>query len=292
MNINRHGDELDRLLYVQGPVERAGLAEALRSLRDRVHEEPSPAVAERHLAAITAAAADAAHAAPTTPARADTSPWRARGRRVLGLTALKVAIGVTAAAAATGSGMAATGNLPDPVQRAVAEVADRVGIQLPFPADSTPAAPRDEAPSTIPPDDAGRPDEPRDGHQPTPARPDGSAPSSEVPGRGEPPTDPSEHHQHGDAGEEDQDEAPIRRPTEPGPDAADEAPDEADEGTVPGPTDTRDSDQAPDRGDAAGTDPEDDASEPVEPPAGPDATTRIVPAPVVRTGPTPDPAAP
>lgn len=156
----RNDDELDRLLHAAEPGDRAILAEALRTLRADLDERPDPDVAERHLAAITAAAADAAHAPSAGSAAPARAPWRARLRRLAGLTAVKVALGVGAAAAATGTGLATTGNLPDPAQRVVADVAERIGIDLPRP-DASPAttpevAPRDEArPEDVP----GRPDD-------------------------------------------------------------------------------------------------------------------------------------
>lgn len=224
MNTNRHSDELDELLHAQESVERAELAAYLSELRDSLPEAPPADVAAQHLAAITAAAAEAAHSAPVTSCAPSSRPWGARVRRLAGLTAVKVAIGATAAAAATGTGLAATGNLPDPVQQLVSDAADRIGIEIPAPADFPPTMLPDEASSTASPDEAPGHDD-TDGERPTtPARPEGGAPPSEVPGRGQPPADPSDRiDDDRDEDADDADEAPSRRPDDTGPDASERA---------------------------------------------------------------------
>lgn len=234
----RRDDELDRLLHDEGPEGRAELAAVLRSLRDTLDESPSTGVAERHLAVITAAAAEAAHEAPTPSAGPDrpSRGW-ARARRVLGLTAVKVAIGVGAAAAATGTGLAATGNLPDPVQRVVADVAGSVGIDLPTPAaDGDPAGdPATTAPAGVPatPDDRARPEEPGDRRATPTPRPDPSGPPDDVPGRGRPSTDATDRRPD-DRGQGvgTRDDAPAEPP---GVRRGAAAPDTTDRGRVPTP---------------------------------------------------------
>lgn len=253
---NRRGhDELDRLLQGEEPAERAALAAFLRDAREDLPEAPPADVAERHLAAITAAAAEAAHSAPAVASAPISRPWGARARRLAGLTAVKVAIGVSAAAAATGTGLATTGNLPDPVQQVVADVADRIGIELPAPDTTPPAMLPDEVPTTVPPREVPGPDDTDDGRQPTPAQPEGGAPPSEVPGEGQPPADPSDRADDRDDAERDEadeaDEASSRRPEGTGPDARDRAPDadqEPDEAPadVPADDEGEESDEAPD----------------------------------------------
>lgn len=205
MNDRPRHDELDRLLRNQDEAGRGELAQVLRAIRDGLEEPPSPEVAERHLAAIVAAAGEASHAAPAVapPDRTTARPWGLRVRRVLGLTAAKVAIGVGAAAAATGTGLAATGNLPDPAQQVISDVAERVGISIPEPAPPVPAPlPADEGdrpadpprPSGVPSDqrDDARPDEADTGRpSDAPDRPadrPGQPADDEVPGKA-----PAEH---------------------------------------------------------------------------------------------------
>lgn len=133
MNL-QHGsdDELDRLLRGRADGPRGRLAGSLEEIRAQLPEDPEPSILESHMSQITAAAVEAAHSPVLAPAAG--AGWRARGRRVLGLTVVKVGLSMGAAAAATATGLASTGNLPDPVQRSVAEVADRIGIHLPLPA--------------------------------------------------------------------------------------------------------------------------------------------------------------
>lgn len=234
----RRDDELDRLLHDEEPEGRAELAAVLRSLRDTLDESPSAEVAERHLAAITAAAAEAAHETPTPgPVPARPSRGSVRARRVLGLTAVKVAIGVGAAAAATGTGLAATGNLPDPVQRVVADVAGRVGIDLPTSAaDGAPVGdPATTAPAGVraTPDDRGRTEEPGDRRATPTPRADPSRPPDDVPSRGRPPTDATDRRpDEPGQGVGPRDDASADPPA-PGRGAA--APDATDRGRVPTP---------------------------------------------------------
>jgi hypothetical protein len=95
-------------------------------------------------------AAAAARATTAAVASAGTTVRRKRRRRLTlagltsGLTA-KMLLGAVALAAVGGGAAAATGNLPDPIQSAVAHAAEQVGIDLPDPDDATaPAAPGDE----------------------------------------------------------------------------------------------------------------------------------------------------
>lgn len=126
----RHEDELRRLLR-GGPIpaEDEQLAQALRELRTALlSTRPREDVAQDHLTAITAAATEAAHEAPTVAPVGRLHRW---GRRVAAAGAVKIATAATVAAAATGSGLAATGNLPQPVQDGIARAAQTVGIDLP-----------------------------------------------------------------------------------------------------------------------------------------------------------------
>lgn len=122
----RPHDELDAL-FEPGRAARP-LDERVRALlsglRADLRREPPPAVVERHLSAIHSAARQAAHGVHVPLG------WRARLGQLLAATTVKVVIASTAAAAATG-GLAATGNLPEPVGRVVANVAAQVGVQLP-----------------------------------------------------------------------------------------------------------------------------------------------------------------
>lgn len=139
----------------------AALAAALRRAGEELRQVPA-GVTESHVEAITALAATHAHA---RLASGPGTTWGSRLRRLVGLTAFKVALGAGVAAAAATGGLAATGNLPDPVQQAVSDGARWVGIDLPAPtAPSTVQADEDapgedvttsrpEAPATAPADD-------------------------------------------------------------------------------------------------------------------------------------------
>lgn len=108
------------------------LVAALTTAGDDLASTPVPdEVAERQLAAIASLAAEHAHTVPAVPA-VGTRPRRVR--RVLGLTAVKLGLAAGVAAATTG-GLAATGSLPDPVQRVVSDGAGHIGINLPSPDD-------------------------------------------------------------------------------------------------------------------------------------------------------------
>lgn len=165
------------------------LVAALTSAGDDLASTPVPdEVAEQHLAAIVSLAAEHAH---TVPAVAAVTTRPQRVRRALGLTAVKLGLAAGVAAAATG-GLAATGSLPDPVQRVVSDGAGRLGIQLPSPDDPvlpdeaddeaservdlptlpTPADPLDEGrvpPSPIVPDEDASPAPSERSDQPEPA---------------------------------------------------------------------------------------------------------------------------
>lgn len=109
----------------------AGLVNALTRAGGTVAARPVPQlVADRHLAAIHAAATEHAHGAAVVVS--GTAGLGARVRRVLGLTGVKVALAAGVAAAATG-GLAAGGNLPPPAQRVISEGASWFGVHLPSP---------------------------------------------------------------------------------------------------------------------------------------------------------------
>lgn len=114
------------------PVD-AALAGALSRAGEDLCEVPAD-VARGHVDAITAQAVAHAHTAPA-PRRgpgASWIAWRQRARRLAGMTAVKVALGAGVAAGTTG-GLAATGNLPAPVQQFVSDGAGWIGIDLPAP---------------------------------------------------------------------------------------------------------------------------------------------------------------
>lgn len=116
------------------PVD-AALAGALSRAGDELCEVPAD-VARGHLDAITPQAVAHAHTAPA-PHRgpgASWLAWRQRARRLAGMTAVKVALGAGVAAAGTTGGLAATGNLPAPVQQFVSDGAGWIGLELPAPA--------------------------------------------------------------------------------------------------------------------------------------------------------------
>lgn len=104
----------------------------LASVRDEYLAPLPHDVASAHLRTILAAAAEA-----PAPARLS-GRWAVRLRRIAAVGAVKVALTATAAAALTGTGLAATGQLPDAAQSAVAGIAQRVGITLPVPPVDTP----------------------------------------------------------------------------------------------------------------------------------------------------------
>lgn len=204
----RHEDELRRLLHGGPiPVEDEQLAQVLRELRAELTSAPSEDVAERHLAAITAAAAGAAHEAPTPAPVGRLRRW---GRRVAAAGALKIATVATAAVAVTSGGLAATGNLPQPAQDRVSDVLSNVGIHVPSGTDradehdpddlgTEPAEPAvvDSAPPTSTPPVETPNDDPDDVRTPddTPEEPatadDESLPFEETPS-GEPTETPSD----------------------------------------------------------------------------------------------------
>lgn len=138
------------------PVD-AALAGALSRAGEDLGEVPAD-VARGHLDAITAQAVVHAHTAPV-PARrtGSTRVGRLRVRRLAGMTTVKIALGAGVAAAGTTGGLAATGNLPDPVQQVVSDGAGWIGIDVP--------APADEAEEALEQDEDGQPsvDAPRPG---------------------------------------------------------------------------------------------------------------------------------
>ncbi|HEX9889428.1 MAG TPA: hypothetical protein VGA69_08115 [Nitriliruptorales bacterium] len=243
------------------------LPESLRRVRDALVAPPAPEVAQRHLAAIVEAAEEAVHTVPdpvpgTARMAGAAAPWATRARRVLGLTSVKLALTASAALAASG-GMAVTGTLPEPAQRVVSEVADRIGVDLPSPDD---AADRD-----------------------APGAPDTGTPGTDAPGTTEPPATTPPTPPPADGADDPDDDAPTQAPTAPPasdtpvddtpasdtpasdpPDGADDAPpDPADDHApdeVP-PTDADDPDDAgratsgADAGDAPSDDPDPDRSD-------------------------------
>jgi hypothetical protein len=125
-------DPLDRLLAgPDGPdlaAEERALAAALRRVRDDLDHPAAEEVVDSHVAAIATAAAAHVHTAPS-PRRG--SGWARRLRLATGLSVAQLGLAATVAVGATGGGLAATGNLPAPAQRAVSDAAARIGLELP-----------------------------------------------------------------------------------------------------------------------------------------------------------------
>lgn len=116
--------EIDRLLAEDGqaPVD-SRVRSLLRTLRDDLRRPLPDEVAERHLARIFEAARNA-------PERLTLRVRAAHFMtRLMAATTVKVVVGATAAVAAT-SGIAATVNVPDPVQQ-IANVVVRTIVPLP-----------------------------------------------------------------------------------------------------------------------------------------------------------------
>ncbi len=116
------------------------VADILDGIRWEYRQAVPNDVAATHLRAILAASAEVG-TSPTTRDR-----WARRLRRVSAIGALKLAAGATAAVAATGSGLAVTGNLPDPAQQVVSDVGARIGLDLPAPEHDTPGDREDGQP--------------------------------------------------------------------------------------------------------------------------------------------------
>lgn len=201
--MNDHSADRPHDRDLTSPVDIA-LARAMSRAGDELGQVPAE-IAHAHLDAITALAATHTHQAsvPAVPAG-----WRTRLRRVVGLTAVKVALGAGVAAAATTGGLAATGNLPGPVQQVVSDGARRVGIQLPQPSDPpaaedqpdepqgteevvpTPPAPPPPPPTDDASQDTGEAPDPPVTDSPPEDRPVDDPPPGEVPGS--PPAGPPE----------------------------------------------------------------------------------------------------
>lgn len=214
MNRRKHAIEARDLVAGLRRDDQEQLAEALEGLRDELLAAPSDEVAATHLAAMVEVAD--AGPAPAAPASRSLS-WGQRTRRVLGLTAVKVAIGAGVAVAGTG-GLAAADQLPDPVQDAVSKVASWVGVDLPAPAvehmpDEFPGKGRDGFPGRGHTDDVGRPDDPGEqGSRPDAPGQQGGQPDDP----GEQGSQPDEPGQQGEDNRVDP-ELPSRAPGPQGP---------------------------------------------------------------------------
>jgi hypothetical protein len=145
-NLSRLSDqELDRLLAGKEPPEGGDFEELAAFVCDAaavLPETPDEATAARHLAAIVAAAQlqleheSSAPRPSVNPSGLNRKALYFRGRRKLmsnnpfSSLAGKIALVAVIVLAAFG-GTAYAGVLPDPVQGAVADVADTVGVSLP-----------------------------------------------------------------------------------------------------------------------------------------------------------------
>lgn len=224
------------------PVDRA-IADALRDAGRSWGAVPED-VAQRHLAEITALAAEHGHAVATAPV----PTWRSRMRRLAGLTIVKVAAGAGVAAAATTGGLAAGGHLPDRVQAVVADGADWIGIDLPRPAATSTPDTGDVEGGTIPPVDqpVEAPEDAVDGPDvPGADAPDEGSPDPSLTPTGPPadvPASPSAPDEPGPPaeGQPGDDDVPDR-PT-PAPPVVEDAP--SDEGADPSHADELDADRS------------------------------------------------
>ena len=268
--------------------ENPALEGFLTVLHKEARRPVPPAVRYEHLAAVFEQAA-----APAGPPRA---PRRWAGR-LAALTTSKVLLAGGVAAAST-SGLAATGHLPAPVQRFAHDVAEHVGLDLPLPPDVAdlvvappalgPAAAAQsdahEVHAHTAPSDPGRsaeaPGRSSDGPGASGAHPQPDAPGATAADRGpgptgeEAPTADIPVTDEADSGPDDTTTAPAADPTEPEP-----APTETDPETA----------DVPVEGDTATEDPADDTA--TEDPA--DVTTSDSPSPDDDvTGPPGPPASP
>ncbi|MEX2549731.1 MAG: hypothetical protein WD638_05865 [Nitriliruptoraceae bacterium] len=120
-----------RLARELGDDELAGILLAARA--EVVRPVPAP-VADRQLRAVlTVAGATAATLAATATAATGAAAATSAGGGGALLLGAKIAAAVGAAAVVTTGGMAATGTLPDPAQTMVADVAERISVELPRP---------------------------------------------------------------------------------------------------------------------------------------------------------------
>jgi len=139
--------DIERLLAGKRAEGAEDLAAFVTGVREAFVAPPSPEAARAHIAAAAAAAASAAEGvgAVSREAAATPSPARSRWRRrsVFGMSVATMTLalsGLALAATATGSLVAAHGDLPAPIQRVVAQAASGVGITIPKGEPSTPAA--------------------------------------------------------------------------------------------------------------------------------------------------------
>jgi hypothetical protein len=113
--------DVEKLLAGRVASSDAGLG-PLAALLDRVRDEYPKAPDVYH---------ETRHLALMLDAFEQQAPARRRRRPSARRTFAKIAIAVLATSAATGSALAATGNLPRPMQRVVANAVRHVGIDLP-----------------------------------------------------------------------------------------------------------------------------------------------------------------
>ncbi|GMQ86096.1 MAG: hypothetical protein BMS9Abin07_1668 [Acidimicrobiia bacterium] len=124
-----------------------GVGQALIELRQAAVSPPSSGQMSTH---VSMAVQEALLNVPTPASSASTARRRPRTRRRRVFSALttsliaKILVG-SMALAATGGTLAATGNLPDPVQTVVADTVDNIGINIPHPDDSVAQVDSDEA---------------------------------------------------------------------------------------------------------------------------------------------------
>jgi hypothetical protein len=157
-------EDIDRLLSgkASGSDGAGDLAAFVQGVQATYVAPPAEDAARRHIAAAAAAArqaatirADLAGPSIADPPTAFISRWRRR--TVLGMSVATMTLSLGAAAiaatAATG-GLAANGDLPGPIQRAVAQAASGVGISLPS-GDSGSGSPGSGSSRAIPPAGSG-----------------------------------------------------------------------------------------------------------------------------------------
>ena len=170
-------DDIDRLIAGRGEADDE-LASFIQGVGAAYVSPPSSQAAIRHVAAAARAARQAGAArapVPLPPVPPGRKSWAARWRRrtVFGasVATLTLSLAATIGATAATGGLAASGELPAPIQRAVAQAASNLGIDLPR-ADNPPAA------AVTPGATAGA------GHTSTPANARTTAPAATQPAHG------------------------------------------------------------------------------------------------------------
>ncbi|MDP9069515.1 MAG: hypothetical protein M3N53_14405 [Actinomycetota bacterium] len=235
-----------------------------------------PAFEDAHVAMIMHAVSETAAAAAVDAPPEPRASIRARSERMLAPWTRKIAAATLSLSTAFG-GMAYAGVLPDPIQQLTADVAERVGVDLPAPADGAPVVEVDEhgpEDTTDEPSPTGAGSETTNSHRPGAsgeaseeeaerredrARGEGAGSRSAETDDGEQESSPGEAEH--DADSEDEDESEDQR--EPG-DSSDEG-DQADDSAEDAAEEADDVDDGADTGDEdSGTDDEVEDADPAD----------------------------